>query len=360
MSLGAIDFGLIVDGAVIIVENAVRRLAEARGEGQQRLDAGASGSDVVRDATRRGRERQRVRRGDHRHRLLADPRAARASRGSCSSRWRGRCSSRSLGAFVLSLTLVPVLASYFLRPAGERARDLADARRRARGTSRCSASRCSGRPSRSASAWSCWRCGGGLRTRLGAEFVPQLDEGDLLARGAPPPRHRARPRPSRRTSASQRGAAGDARGRARGGHAPARRRSRPTRWASSRATSTSRSSRGAGGGRGSTKEALAREMAEAVERAVPEVGGRGLAADPDAHNELIAGVRSDVAVAASTAPTSTSSAGPATQIAAALGGLPGVVDVRAEQTAGLTLPPHHARPRAARALRPHRRGRRTW
>lgn len=30
MSLGAIDFGLIVDGAVVMVENAVRRLAEAR------------------------------------------------------------------------------------------------------------------------------------------------------------------------------------------------------------------------------------------------------------------------------------------------------------------------------------------
>ena len=30
MSLGAIDFGLIVDGAVIIVENTVRRLVEAR------------------------------------------------------------------------------------------------------------------------------------------------------------------------------------------------------------------------------------------------------------------------------------------------------------------------------------------
>src|SRR3546814_11126513 len=28
MSLGALDFGLIVDGAVIIVENALRRLAE--------------------------------------------------------------------------------------------------------------------------------------------------------------------------------------------------------------------------------------------------------------------------------------------------------------------------------------------
>jgi len=33
MSLGALDFGLIVDGAVIIVENAVRRLAEAQHSG---------------------------------------------------------------------------------------------------------------------------------------------------------------------------------------------------------------------------------------------------------------------------------------------------------------------------------------
>src|SRR5262249_27260099 len=32
MSLGAIDFGLIVDGAVIIVENAVRRLSERQRE----------------------------------------------------------------------------------------------------------------------------------------------------------------------------------------------------------------------------------------------------------------------------------------------------------------------------------------
>ena len=32
MSLGAIDFGLIVDGAVIIVENAVRRLSEKRSQ----------------------------------------------------------------------------------------------------------------------------------------------------------------------------------------------------------------------------------------------------------------------------------------------------------------------------------------
>ena len=35
MSLGALDFGLIVDGAVIIVENAIRRLAEAQHNGAQ-------------------------------------------------------------------------------------------------------------------------------------------------------------------------------------------------------------------------------------------------------------------------------------------------------------------------------------
>jgi len=38
MSLGALDFGLIVDGAVIIVENAIRRLAQAQKQNGARLD----------------------------------------------------------------------------------------------------------------------------------------------------------------------------------------------------------------------------------------------------------------------------------------------------------------------------------
>ncbi|MEZ5318176.1 MAG: CusA/CzcA family heavy metal efflux RND transporter [Vicinamibacterales bacterium] len=45
MSLGAIDFGLIVDGSVIMIENIVRRLGEAR-------QAGVSREEVIRDAGR--------------------------------------------------------------------------------------------------------------------------------------------------------------------------------------------------------------------------------------------------------------------------------------------------------------------
>ncbi|MBK8269498.1 MAG: CusA/CzcA family heavy metal efflux RND transporter [Planctomycetes bacterium] len=57
MSLGAIDFGLIVDGAVIIVENCIRRLAEeqhAKGRLltlQERLHIVFEGSKQVRSAT---------------------------------------------------------------------------------------------------------------------------------------------------------------------------------------------------------------------------------------------------------------------------------------------------------------------
>ena len=45
MSLGAIDFGLIVDGSVVMIENIVRRLGETRAPGQSK-------DDVIRDAGR--------------------------------------------------------------------------------------------------------------------------------------------------------------------------------------------------------------------------------------------------------------------------------------------------------------------
>jgi cobalt-zinc-cadmium resistance protein CzcA len=119
MSLGAIDFGLIVDGAVIVVENAVRRLAEAREAAKGRLTDG------------RARPRWSRRR---RSRCAARRCSARSSSPSCtcrSSRCRGGGQAvppdgdtvlfALAGAFVFSLTVVPVLTSYLVRPkAGQR------------------------------------------------------------------------------------------------------------------------------------------------------------------------------------------------------------------------------------------------
>ena len=51
MSLGAIDFGLIVDSSVIMVENSVRRLAEDRaGRTQARGRARRGGRGAQADA----------------------------------------------------------------------------------------------------------------------------------------------------------------------------------------------------------------------------------------------------------------------------------------------------------------------
>ena len=44
MSLGALDFGLIIDGAVIIVENTLRRIAERQQHEGARSTQSTSGS----------------------------------------------------------------------------------------------------------------------------------------------------------------------------------------------------------------------------------------------------------------------------------------------------------------------------
>ena len=47
MSLGALDFGLIVDGAVIIVENCLRRLRPSAASRRQRCSTRNERFDVV-------------------------------------------------------------------------------------------------------------------------------------------------------------------------------------------------------------------------------------------------------------------------------------------------------------------------
>ena len=77
MSLGAIDFGLIVDGAVIIVENCLRRLAEEQHELGRPLDARRAARTIVSRRRSEVLRPARVRQRDHHDRLPADPHADR-------------------------------------------------------------------------------------------------------------------------------------------------------------------------------------------------------------------------------------------------------------------------------------------
>ena len=71
MSLGAIDFGLIVDGSVVMVENIVRVLHERRSE------SSVSRLEKIRGGLAPGRAARGLRGRDHHDRLPPDPRAAR-------------------------------------------------------------------------------------------------------------------------------------------------------------------------------------------------------------------------------------------------------------------------------------------
>ena len=177
MSLGAIDFGLIVDGAVVMVENAVRRLAEAREHKGSTLDR----NEVRKSVWESCRE-------------VAKPTAFAvtiitvvylpilALEGTEGKMFRPMAFTvvfALLGALVLTMTLIPVLASMLLsgdtkdgrNPIMEflgRAYDgvLGFALRR--------------RAVVVGVAVALLAVAGVLFTRLGSEFVPQLDEGSLV------------------------------------------------------------------------------------------------------------------------------------------------------------------------------------
>jgi heavy metal efflux system protein len=177
MSLGAIDFGLIVDGAVIIVENVVRRLSERRHELGRASDA-AEHRKLVESATLEVQSASVF--GGAIIAIVYLPLLALT--GIEGKLFRPMATTVLLalaGAFLFSVTLIPVLTSYFVRPRAEHKETwlLRQAQRlyapllalsmRQRGLT----------------------LGGGvlalagavaLFTQIGAEFVPQLDEGDVL------------------------------------------------------------------------------------------------------------------------------------------------------------------------------------
>ncbi len=119
MSLGALDFGLIVDGAVIIVENCLRRLGEEQHGGVAAARRARTPRGVVRRRRREVIRPSDLRRGDHPRRLPADPRADRR-RGEDVPADGAHRDAGAAAALVLSLTFVPAAVAR-VRPGPRRA-----------------------------------------------------------------------------------------------------------------------------------------------------------------------------------------------------------------------------------------------
>ncbi len=175
MSLGAIDFGLVVDGAVIIVENCLRRLAlrrEQKGSDlteEERLQEIKAGSAEVRRATILGEI------------LILSTYLPILSLGGIEGKMFRPMGFTVifalLGAMLCSFTIIPALCAYFLKPAAEERHPVLDPLTRAyeRGLRRLIH-----RP--------VLVIGGAvlvtvlislLLTRLGGDFIPELEEGAL-------------------------------------------------------------------------------------------------------------------------------------------------------------------------------------
>lgn len=112
MSLGALDFGLIVDGSVIIVENCVRRLAgRTHLTNDERLEAIAQATVEVRSATQFG---EMI--------IIASYLPILSLQGLEGKMFRPMGFTvvlALLGAMLLSFTVTPALCAFFLKPAPE-------------------------------------------------------------------------------------------------------------------------------------------------------------------------------------------------------------------------------------------------
>jgi cobalt-zinc-cadmium resistance protein CzcA len=329
MSLGAIDFGLIVDGAVIIVENAVRRLSTRRHElgrppsSEEHLALVESATLEVQSASVFGGAIIAI--------VYLPLLALTGIEGKLFRPMATTVLLALAGAFVLSITLIPVLTSYFVKPQGEHRETLL-----VRWAQRLYAPLL-GASMRLRSA----TIGAGvlalagaamLFSRVGAEFVPQLDEGDVLveARRLPGIALTESVATDRRLQdtilkvpevtqvVSKTGApelATDPMGIEQTDvyiGLKEREAWRP----------------------GLTKEQLGAEIGERIAAAVPEVAGSLSQPIQMRTNELIAGVRTDVAALIYGHDLKTLQA-LGESVAHAVRGIPGAEDIQIEQIAGL-------------------------
>ncbi len=327
MSLGAIDFGLIVDGSVVMVENIVRRLAaESAGLGvEKRLR-------VVLDAAREVGRPIVFAVGT----ILIVYLPVLSLGGVEGKMFRPMAWTvvfAVAGSLVLSLTLVPVLCSLLFR------RDVAEKEtwllRQAHRVYRPALSWTMAHPAATvAASAAAFALALAAAPFLGAEFVPRLEEGDLLVRPTRLPSvgltqslqstteiEKVLLRfPEVRSAVSRTGSneiATDPVGF-----------NRTDTFVNLKARSQWRP--------GLTQEGLVTEMAEALNKGIP--GNTFSFSQPieDRFEELIAGVTSDVGVKLFGDDLETL-AQKGQEIAAILREVRGAADVRLEQTAGLPM-----------------------
>jgi cobalt-zinc-cadmium resistance protein CzcA len=170
MSLGAIDFGLIVDGAVVLVENVVRRLSEPEGREKtvRQLTAEAA-HEVVRP----------IAFGIGIIILVYLPILSLGGiEGKMFKPMAWTVVFALAGSLLLTLTLTPVLASLFLEKTGHEHEPRFVGRLRTsylRGLDICLAHR---GPVLVAAVVAI-AAGAAVALTLGGEFIPRLDEGDI-------------------------------------------------------------------------------------------------------------------------------------------------------------------------------------
>ena len=190
LSLGAVDFGLIVDGAVVMVENALRRLAEW----QQDQDAGGNSSESDGVLLHRTREIQRQAVIQAAFLEVARPVAfgvgiilvvflpiltLEGIEGKLFKPMALTLIFALLGSLILALTLTPVLASWFLpRQVKEKEPWLVRVARRAYEPVLNLALRFRKLTLFGAAALFCGTML--LATRMGGEFLPKLGEGAIV------------------------------------------------------------------------------------------------------------------------------------------------------------------------------------
>ncbi len=328
MSLGAIDFGLLVDGAVIIVENTVRRMSERRVEAGRAL-TNEERTELVESATLEVRSASIF--GEAIIAIVYLPILTLS--GIEGKLFRPMATTVLLalaGAFVFSLTVVPALASYVVRE--KTTHDDTWIVRNARRLYVPVLDRVMRhRWITVGVAVAALAAALFTLTRIGAEFVPTLDEGDLLVE--------ARRLPGVALTESVLTSARLERALL---QIPEVRHVVSKTGAPAVATDpmgveqsdvfVNLKPRGEWR-KGLTRDALIAEMKAKME-ATPEIGGAISQPIEQRENELVGGVRSDVA-AILYGPDLDALAKSADEIADAIRKVKGAVDVRSEEIAGL-------------------------